>query len=79
MCDYLDYQDFFELESFDESCPCCGSTNIQEIDRWIGDDFDDFGLSPDQADRLLLRRYLCWDCDETFRTGEIDGEERLPG
>ena len=44
MCDYLDYQDFFELESFDESCPCCGSTDVQEIDRWIGDDFDDFGL-----------------------------------
>ena len=27
--------------------------------------------------RLLVRRYLCWECDETFHTGELDGIERF--
>ena len=31
----------------------------------------------DEADRVLVRRYICWQCDASFKTGEIDGEERL--
>ena len=74
-----DFEDdkFADLEGFDGTCPHCGSDedSLQEIDRWIGDKNDTFELAPDQADRLLVRRYLCWECDGTFTTGELDGDE----
>ena len=74
-----DFEDdkFADLEGFDGACPHCGSDEVQEIDRWIGDKNDTFELAPDQADRLLVRRYLCWECDETFHTGELEWSERL--
>jgi len=76
-----DFEDdkFADLEGFDGTCPHCGSDedSLQEIDRWIGDKNDTFELCPDQSDRLLVRRYLCWECDETFHTGELDGIERF--
>ena len=68
---------FADFEGFDGTCPHCGSDEVQEIDRWIGDKNDTFELAPDQADRLLVRRYLCWECDGTFTNGELDGIERV--
>lgn len=64
-----------DYSEFDHVCPECGS-EIQEIDRYAGD-HEEYLTDPDEADRVLVRRYLCWKCDATFKTGEIDGDERL--
>lgn len=65
-----------DYSEFEHVCPECGSEEVQEIDQTYGD-HEEYLTDPDEADRVLVRRYLCWDCDTTFKTGEIDGDERL--
>lgn len=65
-----------DYSEFEQVCPECGSEEIQEIDQYTGD-YEEYLTDPDEADSVLVRRYLCWKCDATFKTGEIDGDERL--
>lgn len=66
---------FEDYPEFDYECPVCGSDEIQEIDCHQGDQ-NEYLTDIDEADRVLVRRYTCWQCDASFKTGEINGEER---